>query len=168
MFRNSVIALIILVFALFGCKSNKQTASAASDKPKRTRKLLTDVTLTSMELSAFPKYAHDGEKWDAYAPGATDPDVFVLIKWNENVLYQSEVRENSPYGTPVPFAQNLPIALKPFDQPLLIEVFDEDGVSSNDNMAYFTVNVKDFEGKETIELVKGELVLKLGAQWSYR
>lgn len=163
--RTLIFCFMIL---LAGCKSTKNSTSTADEKPKKSRKLLTAVTITGMELSTFPKYARDGEKWDAYAPGSTDPDVFVVLKWNENLLLQSEVKDDCAYGTPVVFTQNIPLEVKPFDQPLLLEIFDEDGVSSNDNMAYFNLNIKDYEGKSAIELVQGELTLKLNVQWTYK
>ncbi|MBL0316258.1 MAG: hypothetical protein IPP69_10925 [Flavobacteriales bacterium] len=158
----------LLIIVLTGCKTSQQTAGANGATPKKSRKLLTGVTMTSIELVNFPKYALDGEKWDAFAPGATDPDVFIVLKWNENLLFQSETKNDCAYGTPISFSQNLPLEIKPFDQPLLLEVFDEDGVSSNDNMAYFSLNVRNYEGKSSVDLTKGDLTLRIGLTWTYK
>ncbi len=153
---------------LGACKKTEKLGNDEKKDPVK-KKILTGVTITAVKIESFPKYAPSGEKWDAYAPFATDPDLFVRIKWNDNIIYKSEIREDSPYGTPVPFSVGIPFQVKTFDQPLLIEVFDEDGISNNDNVGYFNIKLTDYKGKKQIKLqdAKGELVLLMDAEWVY-
>lgn len=160
--------LLFLLLILGACKSAEQ-ASQAEKKVHGAKKILTGVTIEGIKIESFPKYAPSGEKWDAYAPFATDPDLFVHIKWNDQVIYKTETREDCPFGTPVPFSVGLPFHVKPFDQVLLIEVFDEDGISRDDNVGYFNIKLTDHTGKKQIRLQdsKKELVLLLDVSWKY-
>lgn len=153
---------------LSACKKTEKIAESEKKDPAK-KKILTGVTIKAVKIESFPKYAPSGEKWDAYAPFATDPDLFVRIKWNDNIIFKSETREDCPFGTPVPFSVGIPFQIKPFDQPLLIEVFDEDGISNNDNVGYFNIKLTDYKGKKQIKLqdAKGELVLLMDAEWVY-
>jgi hypothetical protein len=159
----------LFLFVILGACKSKEDAVKAEKKEDTKKKIVMGLTITGVKIEGFPKYAPSGEKWDAYAPFATDPDLLVRIKWNEQVVYKSETREDCPFGTPVPFSIGIPFKVKPFDQPLLIEVFDEDGVSSNDNVGYFNIKLTDYKGKKQIILkdAKGELVLTLDAEWTY-
>lgn len=160
-----ILIFIVLLFS-FGCRSKQDTVSGNTSKPGR-KKVLTGVIVTGIDLNGFPKYAKDGELWDAYAPFATDPDLFAILKWNENELYRSEIRNECAFGTPISFAASMPFRVKPFDQKLLLEVFDEDGISSNDNLGYFSFLLKDYQNKKTIELHEGELVVVIHVEWIY-
>lgn len=163
---NYLLIVFMLVFA--ACKP-KEGATATEKKDSLKKKILTGATITAVKIEQFPRYTKSGEMWDAYATFAADPDLFVRIKWNDNVIYKSETREDCPHGTPVPFSVGIPVHIKPFDQPLLIEVFDEDAVSSNDNMAYFTLKLTDYKCKKQIKLEDAtkELVLLLDMEWVY-
>lgn len=161
--------LLIVFVMLFAACKQKEGLAEGEKKETVKKKILTGATITAIKIEQFPKYAKTGEKWDAYAPFATDPDLFVRIKWNDNVIYKSETREDCPHGTPVPFSVGIPVHVKPFDQPLLIEVFDEDGVSTNDNVGYFTIKLTDYKGKRQIKLedASKELLLVLDMDWIY-
>lgn len=167
-FMKAKYLFMVPILLLAACKQ-KEGAVATERKESTKNKILTGVTITAVKVESFPKYSPAGEKWDAYAPFNTDPDLFVRIKWNDSAIYKSETREDCPFGTPVPFSVGIPFQVKPFDQPILIEVFDEDGVSSNDNVAYFNIKLTDYKGKKQIKLedAKKELVLLLDAEWIY-
>jgi hypothetical protein len=159
----------LLLFVILGACKSKEQSVQGERKENTKKKILTGVTIQGVTIESFPKYAPSGEKWDAYAPFATDPDLFVRVKWNEQIIYKSETREDCPFGTPVPFSVGLPFKVKPFDQQLLIEVFDEDGISSNDNVGYFNLKLTEHKGKKQIKLqdAKGELVLLMDVEWIY-
>lgn len=158
------IFLILVCLSIFGCKSNRQTSLP---KKEGRKKILVGAVIEGISITSFPKYGKDGESWDAYAPFATDPDLFAVVEWNENQLYKSEVYNECSLGTHVNFTTGFPLIVKPFDQPLTLEVFDEDGISANDNVGYFTFKLTDFRGKETVELSSGELKVLLRMKWIY-
>lgn len=164
--RNvSMLLMLAVLMLLPGCRT-KQAATSAAKSVKR-KKMLVAVEVKSIQLTTMPRYGRDGEAWDAYAPFATDPDPFVRILWNENELYLSEVKDNQPHGTVITFEQALPLKLVPFDQPLIIELFDDDGITSDDNVGYFTFTPADFRGKDVIVLSQGELSISLSMAWYY-
>jgi len=66
--------LMIFLLLLSSCK-NTEKMSGTEKKDSVKKKILTGVSITAVKVESFPKYAHTGEKWDAYAPFATDPDV---------------------------------------------------------------------------------------------
>ncbi len=121
-----------------------------------------------MSISNFPKYGKDGEAWDAYAPFATNPDLFVTIDWNGNQLYKSEVHNECEIGTSVVLSKDFPLIIKPFDQPLTLEVFDEDGISSNDNVGYFAFMLMDYKGQKEITLKNETLSVMFTTEWVYQ
>jgi hypothetical protein len=129
--------------------------------------MLTAVSVQSIRVVNFPKYGGNGEAWDAYAPFATDPDLFVKLLWNNSAIYTSEVRDNVAYGTIAEFSQGFPFSLVPFDQPLMLELFDSDGVSSDDNVGYFNFSPLDYQDQNSIVLSAGDLKIELQVQWFY-
>lgn len=165
-------AFVFIVIALSACRS-KQGAAAGSGNSGGglfTKKILVGVQVTSVELLNWPRFGRDNEKWDAYAVLNTEPDVFVRMTWNNEAIWQSEVKEDVSPGSPLNYVSSLPVQIKPFDQSVLLEVVDEDGVSDDDNMGYFNVRFKDYEKQDHIELRSstGELVVRLGVQWQYQ
>jgi hypothetical protein len=158
-----IVLLVVLIFS--GCKSRKETTAAS--KGLIRKKMLTGAEIAAMKITSLPRYSKDGEAWDAYAPFATEPDPYVMILWNESTLYKSETLDNVAFGQTTEFAQNLPFRLTPFDQPLLLEVFDEDGISNDDNVGYITFVPKDHHGQDIVRLVQGELSVELSMKWYY-
>jgi hypothetical protein len=156
--------LIVLVFGIFGCKSKQNTAAP---KKEGRKKILVGAVIEGISISSFPKYGKDGEAWDAYAPFASDPDLFAVVDWNGNRLYKSEVYNECIVGTTVNFTSGFPLVVKPFDQPISLEIFDEDGISANDNVGYFAFTLFDFKGQTTIELISGDLKVQLKMNWIY-
>jgi len=156
-----------LLFVI-SCKEQKQ-ATPSKGGVFTKKKVLVGVKITSIAVNTFPLYGGSGEKWDAYAPFSSDPDIFLKIKWNDNELYQSEVRDECVFGTPVGFSNGLPLAVKVFDQPLLLEVFDEDGISNDDNMGYFTIRLLDQKNMKDIVLKneRGDLSVSMAVEWIY-
>lgn len=73
------------------------------------------------------------------------------------------------FGLPVDLKSGIPFQLKPFDQPLLLEVFDEDGVSAHDNMGYILFNPMDYKDWKTVVLKseKDQLMVTLTLEWQY-
>jgi hypothetical protein len=157
------LAMVFVFFA--GCRARH--AATSPSKGVIRKKMLVAAEIKSIQVAAMPRYGKDGEAWDAYAPLATDPDPFVRIMWNESVIYQSETKDNQPHGNPVFFEKSLPQKLVPFDQSLIIELFDEDGISANDNMGYVSFNPAEYHGKEEVLLSQGELLISLTMTWYY-
>ena len=162
----STLVLFVVLFSSCSTHKHSQQEPAVS---KTSKRIITEVYITAVQISSFPKYTPTGEKWDSYAPFATDPDIFIQFKWNNQSIYRSETKEDCAYGTPLSFTQGVPFRIKPFDQTLLVEVFDEDGVSSNDILSYFNLNLLDYKGKKQIQIkdTKSELELLLSIDWRY-
>lgn len=162
--------LFFLILSVFSsCSSKKTVTSDLENKNIGRKKMVTSVVISSVTIESFPKYSPTGEKWDPLAPFSTDPDLFVLVKWNDKTIYKSETREDCTHGKQVPFSVGIPFEINPFDQTLTLEVFDEDSISKNDNVGYFSINLLDYKGQREIKLqdAKGELVLVLGVKWTY-
>lgn len=152
------------------CKNKKDTTSDTKTTRANKNKTLVAVNMTSLRLDAFPRYDKGGEDWDAFAPFATDPDIYIKISWNDNEMYKSETVNECKFGQPVSFAEGIPVELKPLDQQLFLEVFDEDGVTSNDNLGYFQFNLKDYKDWKQISLTTpdGQLKATIDLEWIYK
>ncbi len=155
----------LVLFTLSGCKSKKGAESAS--KGIIRKKMLVAAEIEAIKILTLPRYAKDGEAWDAYAPFATDPDPFLVIRWNEAPIFQSETLDNLVYGTATELTRGLPHKLTPFDQTLLLEVFDEDRISGDDNIGYMNFKPSEFHGKPVILLTQGELQVELKMKWYY-
>ena len=160
----------VLSLLAWGCKSQRDSAGNEVRRDAPRSKVLSGVKITALRIDKFPKYALDGEQWDAYAPFAMDPDIFLTVQYDHVQLYKSETLEEQKYGTAIELKSALPLQLKPFDKPLLIEVFDEDGVSSNDNMGYFLFNPMDYRDWKyvTLSATDRELSISFALEWEYR
>lgn len=160
----------IFCAVLFSCKPQKDAAGNTVSKKLVKNKTLVAVNLMSLRIEAFPKYDKGGEDWDAYAPFATKPDLYALIKWNDIQVYKSETFTECEFGQPVAFVTGLPCELKPFDQVLLVEIFDEDGVSSNDNVGYFNLSLMDYKDWKFVVLTSPDKTLSVGMEleWVYK
>ncbi|MFM9983906.1 MAG: hypothetical protein ACKVOK_01650 [Flavobacteriales bacterium] len=158
--------LILIV----SCKNSKDTTGVKENSRANKNKTLVAVNLTSLRLDAFPRYDKSGEDWDAYAPFASDPDIYVKIAWNENEIYKSETVNECKFAQPVAFAKGIPVELKPLDQQIFLEVFDEDGVTSNDNLGYFLFNLKDYKDWKQVVLATpdGQLKVSMDLEWIYK
>ncbi|MEN9639268.1 MAG: hypothetical protein RLZZ262_1136 [Bacteroidota bacterium] len=166
-FISGILALLLFVS---GCKTTKDSAGNAVKRDAPRSQMLAGVKVTAIRIDKFPKYALDGEAWDAYAPYAVDPDIYLTVQYDHVQIYKSEVLEDRKYGTPIELKAGLPLQLKPFDKALLIELFDEDGVSSNDNMGYFLFNPMDYRDWKfvTLQASDRELSISLALEWEYR
>ena len=168
--RGFAFAGVIVVLSIFACKSNKDSAGNVVKRDAPRSQLLAGVKITAMRIDQFPKYALDGEQWDAYAPFAADPDVYMTISYDHVQLFKSEVLQERAFGTAIDLKAGLPWSLKPFDKPLLIEIFDEDGVTSNDNMGYFLFNPMDYRDWKFVSLKANdrELTISMALEWVYQ
>ncbi|MBL7944049.1 MAG: hypothetical protein JNM00_14865 [Flavobacteriales bacterium] len=133
---------------LTGCSATKDT----TPPPVKKNKILTGVQIDSMAVVTFPRYAKSGESWDAYAPFKENPDPYIRIEWNQTELYKSETFDESVWPDPLTFTLNMPLDLKPFDQSLILEMLDEDGISADDNMGYLQFTPTAFPKKSPAEL----------------
>lgn len=160
---------LLIVFSI-GCKTQRDSAGNAVKRDAPRSKVLAGVKITALRIDKFPKYALDGEQWDAYAPFSKDPDIYLTIQYDHVPLYKSEVLRECPYGTPIDLKASLPLQLKPFDKAVLVELFDEDGVSSNDNMGYFLFNPMDYRDWKfvTLQASDRELSISMALEWEYR
>jgi hypothetical protein len=170
--KTQIAALTLgpLFLILSACHVQKDSAGNTVKKEAQRSQMLVGVQLTQLRIDKFPKYGLDGEKWDAYAPFAEDPDVFLTISFNHQLIYKSEVLQDCAYGSAIELKQNLPVSLKPFDKPLLIEIFDEDGITSNDNMGYFLMNPLDYRDWKfvTLQATDRELIVSFALEWLYQ
>ncbi|MFN0032452.1 MAG: C2 domain-containing protein [Flavobacteriales bacterium] len=165
-----MLACIILVATCaVACKPTKDAAGNKVAKAAKS-KVLFAVYLKGLRVESFPKYDKAGEEWDAYAPFAAKPDIYTVVKWNETQIYKTETMQECEYGKPIVFSDGLPIELKPFDQSLLVEIFDEDGVSSNDNIGYFDLNLLQYKDWKTVVLSSQDksLNVALELEWVYQ
>jgi hypothetical protein len=163
--------LIWTTLILFvSCKNSKETAGGKESGRSNKNKTLVAVNMISLRIDAFPRYDKSGEDWDAYAPFASDPDIYVQISWNDNQLFKSETVNECKFAQPVAFAQGIPVELKPLDQQIFLEVFDEDGVTSNDNLGYFLFNLKDYKDWKQVVLTTpdGQLKVSMDLEWIYK
>jgi hypothetical protein len=152
------------------CKKNKSAAESGASSGGRARKTLVGVEITSLRIAELPRYAPNGEKWDSWAPAATEPDVYVRMVQLENPLFATEVIEDYTFGEPIVFASGFPFMVKAFTTDIRVEVFDEDGISADDNIGYFTFNLMKYEKKEKVTLSRpdGTLTLEIGLRWVYQ
>jgi hypothetical protein len=160
-----------LLFLMFSaCHLQKDSAGNAVKRDAQRSQMLVGVKMTAVRVDRFPMYALDGEKWDAYAPFAEDPDIYISLSYDHLLLYKSEVLQDRAYGTAIDLKQGLPMQLKPFDKPLLVEVFDEDGMTSNDNMGYFLFNPMDYRDWKyvTLQANDRELAVSFALEWTYQ
>lgn len=160
--------LTMLFFGLMFIVSCK-TVHTEPKKGIFKKQVLVGMTVQSIELLKFPLYGRDGEKWDPMAPFATDPDLYVQMSQLGNVIYKSEVREDCEEATSIKFLLNLPFEIRAYTNDVVFELFDEDGVSSDDNVGYFSFRPYDFEKKNTIELSSADqsMLVRLGVSWIY-
>lgn len=127
------------------------------------------MSITGIEVKRFAPYGKDGSEWDAYAPFATKPDLYVSLKQLGLDIYKSEVHEECAAGNSQRFYQNLPFEIKAFTNEVMLELFDEDGVSNDDNVGYLTFRPIDFEKQEfvTLKSADGTMEVVLQLKWNY-
>lgn len=160
--------LTIVVFGLMFIVSCK-TVQTEPKKSIFKKQVLVGMTVQSIELLKFPLYGRDGEKWDPMAPFATDPDLYVQMSQLGNPIYKSEVKEDCKETTSIKFLVNLPFEIRAYTNEVVLELFDEDGVSSDDNVGYISFRPYDYEKKNTIELSSADqsVLIRLGVSWIY-
>ena len=158
----------LAALAIAGCKA-KQPGTAQHNGGIFKKKILKQVEVTGIRIDTFPRYGRDGESWDSWAPLSSDADLYAKILWRENVMYQSETKDECSWATPVKFMQGIPLVLKPFDQAVLLELFDEDGMSKDDNVGYIQFSPLDYEGKEEVQISNptSDLKVTLSMRWTY-
>ncbi|MFZ4785513.1 MAG: hypothetical protein ACOYLH_08550 [Flavobacteriales bacterium] len=165
--------LLLVAFALVimtGCKSTKDTTSSGgSNGGVFKKKILTGMSITGIEVKRFAPYGKDGSQWDAYAPFATDPDLYVTLKQLGLEIYRSEAHEECKAGNSQRFYLNLPYEIKAFTNEIMLELFDEDGISNDDNVGYLTFRPIDYEKQELITLksADGTMEVLLQVKWNY-
>ena len=164
--RTRYFLLLAVVFC--GCFNRKDLGESNGSRNKQ--KMLAGMELTAVHIDLLPRYGHDGEKWDAWAAFAEDPDVFIRLSQFDVVIFQSEVKAECAYNKKLDFTQNLPLTFVTYTQPILLEIFDEDGISSDDNIGYFEFNPIDYQKKSKIVLAnsEGTLKLTLDIYWVYK
>jgi hypothetical protein len=166
----TIAAFFIIIFS--SCKGTKETATGDNGKtPKKTfsGKILESVTIEKMAINHVPMYGPDGEKWDSWAIGKEEPDLFAQLKFRDQELFRSETRSDIAYGVAVELEENLPVTLSSWNLEHVLYIFDEDGVSDNDNIGYFSFIPFDYEKKDEIVLSSsdGQLRVTLRVRWNY-
>ncbi len=160
-------AFLILIFSITACKSSKPGGASGARVFKR--QVLVGVNIQSIEVLKFPLYGRDGEKWDPMAPFATEPDLYIQMSQLGNMIFKSEVKEDVKGSTGIEFVSNLPFEIRAYTNEVVLELFDEDGISTDDNVGYISFRPYDYEKKNTIELTSSDqsMIVRLGVSWIY-
>lgn len=158
------LVLMAFVTAVSGCKKG-QSVTRTTD-PKSPDKLHRGKTLVAFEimnirLIEVPRYAPSGERWDPLAPLSGNPDVYVKLVQKDRTIYRSEVRQDIAFDGVIALVKDLPFVITSYSTAIRLEVFDEDGVSGDDNMGYFTFNLNDYVRKDLISLSNTEGTLRV-------
>jgi hypothetical protein len=64
-------------------RNQKETATGDNGKPPKKTfagKILESVTIEKIAINHVPMYGPDGEKWDSWAIGKEDPDLYAPIE----------------------------------------------------------------------------------------
>lgn len=164
--KFQLIAVVFIALAFVQCKSSKSGGSSGKVFKKQ---ILMGVEIQSIELIKFPLYSRDGSKWDPMAPFATDPDLYVSMSQLGNSIYKSEVVEDCKGISSVAFKSGLPMEIRAYTNEVRLEVFDEDGISADDNVGYIIFRPIDFEKKTNFELRSADnaVIVKMGVRWIY-
>ena len=167
--RLKFIFSLLIIALLTQCKTANPGASGSSGGGIFSKKILVGVSISSIEIKKFPHYSKDGSKWDAYAPFSEEADMYVSLKQLGLPIYQSETKEECQPGISQLYYQNLPFEIKAFTNEIILEVFDEDGVTDDDNVGYITFRPIAFEKQNYISLYStdGTLQVDLGLTWNY-
>lgn len=165
--KFNVILLALMSLVLLQCKSSKSGSGSGSKVFKK--QILLGVEVQTIELVKFPLYGKDGSKWDAMAPFATEPDLYVAMSQFGNPIYGSEVVEDCKGIAPLSFKRGLPFEIRAYTNEVRLEIFDEDGVSADDNVGYIIFRPIDFEKKTLLELRSADntMIVKLSVRWIY-
>lgn len=144
------------------------------------------LKLTNIKLSRFPLQKSNGDKWDyhVFANSPTRrPDIFVeLVKsGSTNILYKSDTKEDailetaydsySFYRSGDKDGRSLPISLE-MDQTYQIQLYDDDGLTSNDKMTEFSFKGSNYYNNDNAEYVfetftSGSYTLEIVGRWVY-
>jgi hypothetical protein len=168
--RVSFWVLAILVLGIgVSCTKKQGAAKTAQSKGIFKQRMLLGVEIISLELVKMPRYGKDGERWDSWALLSSEPDVYVKLSQYNRPVYTSEVKEEYAPDTKIAFQKGIPFQLKAFSEKMLVEVFDEDGLTEDDNIGYLTWYPLDSQNKETVLLTTEDknTVLQLGLRWVY-
>jgi hypothetical protein len=157
---------LVFVCFLTGCRKSKDTSSGESDKGKKG-KTLVGIEISAIHLESMPRYNRGGESWDAWAPGAQNPDPYVRISQLGHPVYTSETSEDHPPEQKVEFVKGIPFTLLTYTTPLLVEIFDEDGMTEDDNMGYFSIDLMEYRKKEAVELVSPDGALRISLEFRW-
>ncbi|MFN8699462.1 MAG: C2 domain-containing protein [Flavobacteriales bacterium] len=167
------IACVLLFFAIVlsssSCRKSKSGAESQASSGGLFRKTLVGVEVTYLRIAQLPRYAPNGEKWDSWALGSREPDVYVKMVQLDSLLFATEVIEDYAFNEPVQFTRGIPFTVRAFTTDIRIEVFDEDGITADDNIGYFTFNLMKYEKKQKVTLSRpdGTLTLEIGLRWMY-
>ncbi len=165
--KRTILWSLSLLLLLTQCKSSKDANGVNS----RTfsKKILVGASITSVKIKKFPAYTKDGSKWDSFAPFSKEADLYVVISQLNNTIYKSETKEDCQSEVEHIFASNLPFEIRAFATDVKLEIFDEDGVSNDDNVGYFVFRPVNYEKKNVITLASSDasLIVELGVTWIY-
>ena len=170
--KHIACGLLLLTTLLItsSCKKNKSFVESGASPGRLFRKTLVGVEITSLRIIELPRYSPNGEKWDSWALGSKEPDVYVKMVQLDSTLFATEVIEDYLFKEPILFTIGIPFTVKAFTTDIRLEVFDEDGISADDNIGYFTFNLMKYEKKEKVTLSRpdGTLTLEIGLRWMYQ
>jgi len=168
--RLRIIWILLLCAALAPSCKNKEALTESASPSRKGRKMLIGVEITAIRVSAVPRYSPTGEQWDPWAPLSQNPDVYVRLSQFDNIIFSSEVKEDVLFDASLEYLGGLPFFMQAYTSPLLVEVFDQDGLTGDDNMGYFTVSLMDFEKKKAVVLKNSTTALQveMNLVWKYK
>jgi hypothetical protein len=163
-----VLAILSITIGV-SCTKKQGAANTAESKGIFKQRMLVGVEIISLELVKIPRYGKDGERWDSWAPLSAEPDVYIKMSQYKRPVYTSEVKEEYAADTKMSFQKGIPFTLSAYAEKVLVEVFDEDGLTEDDNIGYLTWYPLDNQNKETVLLTTEDknTVLQLGLRWVY-
>jgi len=158
--------LSFLFVVISGCRKGQavtrtEVEGRVVETSGKKGKTLVAVEIVSIRINEVPRYAPSGERWDPWAPLSENPDVYVRLAQKERTIYRSEVKEDFAFTGVIDVVKELPFAVEAFTTNIRIEVFDEDGISGDDNIGYFEFNLMDHLRKDKISFANAEGTLRL-------
>ncbi|MEY3398378.1 MAG: hypothetical protein RL220_972 [Bacteroidota bacterium] len=168
---TSLLLMSVSLVLFTGCKSDKQVAQGEGASGKGgmfQKKMLESVTITSITINYVSMYGADGEKWDSWAPGSENPDIYALLKFRDQEMLRTNTVEDLAFGVTSSF-DFVPVTLGAWNSEHVLYVYDEDGVSDDDNVGYFSFIPSDYEKKDEIVLGsrEGSVQITMKLTWNY-
>ena len=190
MMRNPIrqlllVPFLVLTLAAVGCSEESNPIAPGGDPGgggggEEVIETPVSVTIDSIRLDGFPE-RKGSVTWDASLSVAPRrPDVYVTLRVGSTTsdpIFVSTVDEDAFSFTFIDMSEsddgaNLPRTVDA-ERPLIVSVYDEDGLSRDDHMGTFTFDPIDEYRNDNAagfswRLVEGELDVRVSGSWVYQ